>query len=192
MSQIGDTEHALLDVLKSCQLPAGISIESAPNEWTGNFVTKLVSETPALRLVFGGATPRAGSELSTSLNMTARWSCLVVTGWHGLPEDQNRLAEDGGYDLVARVAPIVHNAPLVDPVNQRLPIPYVTSIENVSNAALLEAGLWVCEIQVEVELPLDIPEDCVGPLDDFLRVRGPISVSDSAEDIEQAIDLPQT
>ena len=189
MSQIGDTEHALLDLLKSCQLPAGISIESAPNDWSGNYVTKLISSTPAVRLVFMGATPRAGDELSTSLNMVARWSCLVVTGWHGLPEEQNRLAEDGGYDLTARIAPIIHNAPLLDPANQRLPIPYVVSIENVANAALLEAGLWACEILVEIELPLDIPEACTGPLDVFLRIRGDLDLPDPAADIPLAVDL---
>ena len=191
MSQLGDTENALLELLRSCQLPAGISIESAPNEWSGNYVSKLISETPALRLVFTGAAPRAGAETSTSLNLVANWSCLVVTGWRGVPEGQSRLAEDGGYDPVSRVAPIVHNAPISDSANRRLPIPAVVSISNVADAALLEAGLWACEIVVEVELPLDIPEECTGPLDDFLKIRGPLVVSDSADDLEIDTDIPQ-
>ena len=67
----------------------------------------------------------------------------------------------------------------------------MVSIETLTDSSLDLGNLWVCEVQVEVELPLDIPVDCVGPLDDFLRVRGPLVVSDEADDIDIAVDLPQ-
>ena len=37
-----------------------------------------------------------------------------------------------------------------------------------------------------------ICDACFGPLDNFLRVRGDLVVSDEADDIEIAVDLPQT
>ena len=165
MSQIGDTENALLGLLRTCQLPTGVHIGSAPSQWDQGFVQRLIPSTPAILLAFLGALPHADARSTTSLNLLASWGLYAVVGWRGQTQEERRLAVDGGYDLVARVAPIIHNAIIEDPARQRLPIPVVVNIETLTDSALDIGNLWVCEIQVEVELPLDIPEDCIGPLD---------------------------
>ena len=192
MSQIGDTENALLGLLRDCQLPAETHIASAPSEWDTGFIQRLIPSTPAVLLAFLGAEPHADGEKTTSLNLMASWGCYAAIGWNGSSEQHRRLAIDGGYDIVARVAPILHNAIIEDPARQRLPIPEVVKIQTLTDSSVDIANLWVCEMLVEVELPLDIPEPCIGPLDDFLRVRGELVVSDEADDIDIAVDLPQS
>ena len=169
MSQIGDTENALLGLLRNCQLPSGVHIGSAPSTWDSGFVQRLIPSTPAILVAFLGAQPHADPGSSTSLNLIATWGVYAVFGWRGKTQEDRRLAVDAGYDVVARIAPILHNAPIQDPQHQRLPFPDVVSIETLTDSALDLGNLWVCEIQVEVELPLDIPVDCVGPLDDYLK-----------------------
>ena len=191
MSQIGDTENALLGLLRTCQLPAAVHIGSAPSRWDAGYVQRLISSSPSVLLAFLGAEPHADTASSTSLNLSASWAVYCVVGWRGKTQEERRLAVDGGYDIVARVAPILHNAIIEDPARQRLPIPSVVGIEKLTDSALDIGNLWVREVMVEVELPLDIPEDCEGPLDDFLRVRGPLVVPDPADDIDIAVDLPQ-
>ena len=191
MSQIGDTENAVLGLLRECQLPPGTFIGTAPSAWDGNFVARLLPKTPAVMLVFLGAKPWADTASSTSLNLRAEWGAYCCVGWKGMSQEDRRRAVDGGYDMAARVAPILHNALIFDPAHQRLPIPSVTGIETLTDGSLDIGNLWVCEVMVEVELPLDIPEDCTGPLDDFIRIRGPLVVSDVADDIDLDTDLPQ-
>ena len=190
MSQISDTENALLGLLRECQLPSGVHIASAPSEWDAGFIRRLIPSTPAVLLAFLGAVPHADS--TTSLNMRASWGVYSVVGWRGQSEQDRRLAVDGGYDIVTRVAPIIHNALIHDPNRQRLPFPSVEGITTLTDSAIDSMGLWVCEVLVEVELPLEIPIDCIGPLDDFLKIRGEIDFPDPADDIEIAVDLPQT
>ena len=202
MTQIGDTENALLGLLRECQLPSGVHIGSAPSQWDAGFVQRLIPSTPAILLAFLGAQPHADPGSSTSLNMMASWGAYAIIGWRGQSSEDRRLAVDGGYDIVTRVAPILHNALIHDPAHQRLPFPTVVSIETLTDSALDIGNLWVCEIQVEVELPLDIPEDCVGPLDAFLEVRATIDLPggkptpDIADvgtegDLPVRVDLPQ-
>ena len=52
----------------------------------------------------------------------------------------------------------------------------MTSIEVITDAPMDAAHLWVSEILIEIELPLDIPEPCQGPLDDWLRFRATIDL----------------
>ena len=192
MSQIADTENALMRLLGECQLPEGVSIESAPGEWSPGYVQRLLSSTPAVRLGFLGARPWSPEERSTSLVMRAEWAAYCIVGWQGQDQAMRRLAVDGGYDMTARVAPILHGAIIEDAERQRLPIPDVTGIEVLTDAALDAANLWIAAVVVEVELPLDIPEDCQGPLDDFLRVRGDmVHAPDPAAPVPLAVDLPQ-
>ena len=202
MSQISDTEGALLGLLRTCQLPAGVHIASAPHSWDSGFVQRLLTTTPAVLLAFLGAVPKADAASSTSLNLTANWGCYAVIGWNGKSQEQRRLAVDGGYDIVTRVAPILHNAIIEDPARQRLPIPAVTAIDVLTDSALDLANLWICEVLVEVELPLEIPFDCVGPLDDWLEARATFDLEggkplpDIADagvegDVPMQTDLPQ-
>ena len=190
-TQIADTENALLDLLRECQLPSQTHIGSAPSRWDMGFIQRLIPTTPAVLISFLGAEPHA-DRLQTSLNLNASWGVYAVIGWNGNTQEQRRLAVDGGYDIVGRVAPILHNAPIMDPAQQRLPFPQVTKIEVLTDSSVDVSNLWVCEMLVEIELPLEIPEPCIGPLDDFLRVRGPLVVPDPADDIDIAVDLPQS
>ena len=57
----------------------------------------------------------------------------------------------------------------------------MVSIETLTDSALDLGNLWVCEVQVEVELPLDIPVDCVGPLDDYLKTAATFDIPDGHE-----------
>lgn len=191
MSQIADTENALMRTLEGCQLPAGVSIETAPGEWSPGYIQRLLDKTPAVRLAFLGAQPFETT--ATALQMRAEWAAYCIVGWAGQDQSMRRLAVDGGYDMVARVAPILHSAPLMDAQRppQRLPLPSVTGIEVLTDAAYDTANLWIAAVLVEVELPLDIPEDCTGPLDDFLRVRGRFDLPDPAPDLPLAVDIPR-
>ena len=176
MTQISDTENALLALLLECKLPTGVHIGSAPSRWDAGFVRRLIPSTPAILLAFLDAQPHADPGSSTSLTLIATWGVYAVFGWRGKTQEDRRLAVDAGYDVVARIAPILHNAPIQDPQHQRLPFPYVVSIETLTDSALDIGNLWVCEVQVEVELPLDIPVDCVGPLDDYLRTAATFDI----------------
>ena len=117
-------------------------------------------------------------------------------GWHGRDGEARRRAVGGGYDLVARVAPVVHNALLEDSANQRLPIPAVVSIENITDSAVDLSNLWITAVEIEIELPLDIPADCEGPLSDWLTWRGGIDIEGgkpkpaTAEDAYAEADVP--
>ena len=56
------------------------------------------------------------------------------------------------------------------------------------------ALLWIGSIAITTELPLELlPTDaCYGPLDDFLKIRGPLVVPSPADDLDIAVDLSQT
>lgn len=195
MSQIADTENALLGLLRTCQLPADVYIASAPHSWDGSYVQRLVPKTPAVLLAFLGAQPDVEGGRSTSLILRASWGCYAVIGWNGQSQEQRRLAVDGGYDIVTRVAPIIHSAIIEDPARQRLPIPEVTAIDVLTDSSLDLANLWICEVLIEVELPLEIPFDCVGPLDAFLKVRATFDIpggkpAPHIEDVGTEGDVP--
>lgn len=195
MSQIRDTETALLALIQTCQLPAEISIESAPSEWSPGYIQKLVESTPAVRVAFLGAGEYPGGDTSTALSLLSRWGLYVIVGWSTANQVERRMADGAGYDLLERLAPIVHNPParaFTNEANEILPAPQVTGVEVLTDPSLEQANLWIAAIDVEVSLPLEIAEDCVGPLDDFLKIRGPLVVPDPADDLQLAIDLEQT
>ena len=103
-----------------------------------------------------------------------------------------------GYDLLHRVASTVHSAVLTEAngaqlPGERLPIASVTGLGVITDSALDLANLWVAEIAVTVELPLELltDQDCYGPLDDFLTIRGDIDLPAPAADVPRAVDLPQ-
>ena len=92
-----------------------------------------------------------------------------------------------------RAAAAIHGAILKEPNGERLPQSIVEGLQVRSDSAIDISNLWVGEIAVNVELTLELQESdaCYGPLDDFLRVRGDLVVSDEAEDFEISVDLPQ-
>ena len=86
-----------------------------------------------MRLAFLGASPYA--DQLTTLNLKASaWGVYVIVGWSAADQSQRRLGVDGGYDLVSRVAPILHRAPLKDPAGLALPFPEVNGIEVITDA----------------------------------------------------------
>ena len=192
MTQIAATDAALVRLLAGCAFP-GVDVASGPHEWDGAYVTRLLSAAPAIRVVFRGAEPYADTKTSTELILDGEWSVYVVVGWNGKDEAARRLGPDGGLDLLHRAGAALHNAVLTEANGERLPISSVTGIEVLADSALDISNLWVAAISVSVEVPLPLMESdaCYGPLNDFVRIRGPLVVPDPADDIDIAVDLPQ-
>ena len=191
MTQIAATDVALFDLLESCSLP-GVTVLSAPHEWDQGFLDRLINVTPAVLVAFLGAEPLPGKE--TALTLDGKWGVYIVTGWDGRGQKARRLGAGAGFDLMHRAAAAIHNAILREPNGDRLPQTLVDGLEVRTDSALDIANLWVGEVSVSVELPLDLLETdaCYGPLDDFLKVRGPLVVPDPAADLDIAVDVPQT
>ena len=58
----------------------------------------------------------------------------------------------------------------------------------LTDPSLEQANLWIAAIDVEVSLPLELPEDCIGALDEFLEARATFDVAggEPAPDIADA------
>ena len=193
MTQIAATDSALVDLLEGCDLP-GVTIMSAPHEWDAGFIQRLLTVTPAVLVAFLGAEPFPDTATSTALALVGKWGVYVCTGWNGKDQAARRLGAGAGFDLMHRAAAAIHGAILKEPNGDRLPQTTVEGLQVLSDSSIDIANLWIGEIAVSVELPLELLEGdaCYGPLDDFLRVRGPLVVPDPADDIEIAVDLPQS
>ena len=189
MTQIALTDAAIIRLLESCGFPS-VDIGSGPHEWSGAYVQRLLTAAPAIRVVFMGADEYSGDQ-STSLIMAGKWAAYVVVGWNGADEKARRIGPDAGYDLLHRCASAIHGAVLMEEDGSRLPIASVTGLDVLADGALDLSNLWIGAVEISVELPLDILEPCVGPLDDWLRVRGDIVVEGPADDLPIDTDLPQ-
>ena len=130
---------------------------------------------------------------STSLDLAGKWGVYVVVGWNGQDQKARRIGAGAGFDLMHRAAAALHAAILTEPNGERLPISRVEGLQVLSDSSTDLANLWIAEIAVAVELPLELVESdaCYGPLDDFLKIRGEIDLPDPATDIDIAVDLPQ-
>ena len=192
MTQIAATDDALIRLLEGCDLP-GVTVMSAPHSWDSGYIQRLLTVTPAVLVAFVGAEPYADTATSTTLALEGKWSCIAVTGWNGADQKARRLGAGAGLDLLHRAAAAIHGAILKEPNGDRLPISHVEGIEVRADSATDIANLWIGEIAVSVELPLELmPADaCYGPLDDFLKIRGDIDLPDPADDIDIAVDIPQ-
>ena len=191
MTQIAATDGALIRLLEGCGFP-GVDIASGPHEWDGGYVQRLLTSTPAIRVVFMGAEPHTDTATSTSLNMLGKWAAYVIVGWNGQNEKERRIGAGAGYDLLHRTASALHSAILTDDNGDRLPIASVTGLDVLADSALDLSNLWIAAVEISVEVPLDLMPECTGPLDDFLRIRGPLVVPDPADDIDIAVDIPQS
>ena len=189
MTQIYQTDSALIRLLQSCNFP-GVDVASGPHSFDGSYIQRLLSSTPAIRVVFTGAEPYSDS--TTSLSMAAKWSIIIITGWSGASEEARRIGPGAALDLLARAGGALHAAVLQDENGDRLPLVQVDSMEVLSDGSADLANVYIAEIGITIELPIELPENCVGPLDDFLRIRGYLVVPDPADDIEIAVDLDQT
>ena len=186
MTQIAATDGAIIRLLQSCNFPS-VDIASGPHEWDGSYVQRLLTSAPAIRVVFMGASEYA--QQSSSLVLAGKWTAYVAVGWHGKDEKARRLGPDGGLDLLHRTASALHNAILMEADGSRLPICSVTGLDVLADSAFDLNNLWIAAVEITVELPLDLLPECIGPLDDFLRVRGEIELPDPAADIGIAVDL---
>ena len=189
MTQIYQTDSALIRLLQDCNFP-GVNVASGPHSFDGSYIQRLLSSTPAIRVVFLGAEPYP--EPKTSLSLAGKWSIIIFTGWNGASEEARRIGPGAALDLLARAGGALHAAVLQDEHGDRLPLIQVDSMEVLTDGSADLANVYIAEIGVTIELPMEIPEECTGPLDDFLRVRGPLVVSDEADDIDLAVDLPQS
>ena len=192
MTQIALIDDALVRLLESCSFP-GVTVMSAPHEWDNGFIRRLVSATPSVLIAFLGGEPYDDTTTSTVLKLAGKWGAYVVVGWNGADQKARRTGAGAGFDLMHRAAAAIHTAILTEPNGERLPQTTVEGLQVRSDSAVDISNLWVGEIAVNVELTLELQESdaCYGPLDDFLRVRGPLVVPDPADNIEIAVDLPQ-
>ena len=193
MTQIALTDSALVRLLESCDFP-GVTVMSAPHEWDNGFIQRLLTVTPAVLVAFLGAEPYSDTKTSTVLDVEGKWAAYVVVGWNGQDQKARRIGAGAGFDLMHRAAAALHSAILTEPNGERLPISQVEGLQVRADSATDLSNLWIGEIAVSVDLPLELlPTDaCYGPLDDFLRMRGPLVVPDPADDIDIAVDLPQS
>ena len=192
MTQIAATDEALVRLLDTCGFP-GVTVMSAPHEWDAGFVSRLLTDVRRSWWRFIGGEASDDTATSTLLDVSGKWSILICTGWNGRDQAARRLGVGAGFDLMHRAASVLHTAILMDAKGNRLPIAQVEGLGVETDSALDLANLWVGSIAVNVELPLELlpSEDCYGPLDDFLKIRGPLVVPGEAADIDIAVDLPQ-
>ena len=186
MTQIYQTDSALIRLLQDCNFPA-VDIASGPHSFDGAYVQRLLGSTPAIRIVFLGC--EKYPESTTSLSLAGKWSVILIVGWDGASDEARRIGPDAGLDLIARAAGALHAAVLMDEHGERLPSVQVDTIEVLSDGAQDLANLWVAEIAVTIDVPIEIPEFCQGPLDNFLRVRGDLDLPAPAADVGIAVDL---
>ena len=191
MTQITLIDNALVSLLESCALPS-TTVLSSPHAWDQGYFQRLLTITPAVLVSWGGAEPFG--DQSTSLQLLGKWSVTVAAGWNGADQKARRLGAGSGFDLMHRVGAAIHNATLKEPNGDDLPQTRVVGMGVMTDSAVDLVNLWVGEIDVEVNLDLELLEtdQCYGPLDDFLKIRGPLVLPDPADDLQLAIDLEQT
>ena len=172
MTQIVATERAIIRLIESCDFP-DVTVMSAPHEWDGAFVQRLLGQTPAVLVAFLGGEPYDDTETSTVLECKGAWGVYIAVGWHGAGQEERRLGAGAGFDLMHRVAASLHAARLMDENGEPLPQATVGGLGVETDSALDLANLWIGSVAVSVELPLELVEGdaCYGPLDDWLKVR---------------------
>ena len=203
MTQIAATDAAIIRLLESCNFP-GVDVASGPHEWDGSYVSRLLTAAPAIRVVFMGADEYSGDQ-STSLILAGKWTAYCIVGWNGADESARRLGPDAGYDLLHRCASAIHGAVLMEEDGfTRLPIASVTGLDVLADGALDLSNLWIGAVDISVELPLDLLEPCIGPLDDWLKTAATFDLPGTGEefdpdtdeigvdgDLKTQIDMPQ-
>ena len=177
MTQIALTDDAIVRLLESCDFP-GVSIMSAPHEWDNGFIQRLLTVTPAVLVAFLGAEPYSDTKDSTVLDVDGKWACYCVVGWNGQDQKARRIGAGAGFDLMHRAAAALHGAILKEPNGNRLPQTTVEGLQVLSDSAIDLSNLWIGEIAVSVDLPLELLEGdaCYGPLDDYLKTAATIDI----------------
>ena len=182
MTQIALTDSALVRLLESCDFP-GVLIQSAPHEWDAGFIQRFLTVTPAVLVAFIGAEPYGDTKTSTTLDMVGKWAAYCIVGWNGADQKARRLGAGAGFDLMHRAAAAIHGAILTEPNGERLPQSTVEGLQVLTDSAIDLSNLWIGEIAVSVDLPLELmPTDaCYGPLDDYLKTAATFDIPDGHE-----------
>ena len=168
-------------------------------------MARLLTDAPAALVSFVGAEAYTDAGSSPILDMSGKWAIFICSGWNGTGQEERRKGAGAGFDLMHRAAAAIHGATLTKPNGDPLPQTTVEELIVRSDSALDISNLWVGEIAVSINLPLELVEGdtCYGPLDDFLKVRATFDLpggeplpdigdAGTEGDLPARVDLPQT
>ena len=180
---IAKTEAALVKMAADCL--ATVDVASGPGAISGSYVARLLSNLPAVRIVFLGGenTDPAG----TGLKVDGSWAAIVFTGWKGGAEKHRRIGVDAAYAILARLSAIYHSAMLQDENGENISRVEVHQIENLWSSSWDLANIAAFSIRLETDLSLDIEDqDLKGALADFRTMGHDIDLPGEG----QPVDLP--
>ena len=87
-----------------------------PADWDPAYVRSLLTDLPAVRIVFDGGEQEKPESFVT---MTTNWAVFVAVGWKGQPEPSRRQGDDGAYAILDVLIPQLHGAKLTDSRGKR-------------------------------------------------------------------------
>ena len=182
MTQIYHTDDAIVRLLEGCDLP-GVTVQSAPHEWDNGFIQRLLTATPAVLVAYLGAEAYDDTKTSTVLDMVGKWAVYCVVGWNGADQKSRRIGVGAGFDLMHRTAAAIHGARLTESNGNRLPQTTVEGLQVLTDSSIDIANLWIGEIAVSVDLPLELLEGdaCYGPLNLYLKTAATFDITGGRE-----------
>ena len=164
MSVLEDIEDRIIRISRDtldCYFAAGtVNVGSGPYEWSGAYVQRLLSDLPAVRLVFAGGASRDGIGLS----LDTIWTLYIVTGWKGGDEATRRHGAGGAYRIAEILLRRLHNA---DIDIEDAGVLRVDTVENVTEETWQDVGVAVYGVDLELEIVMDPEELPTKPFDDF-------------------------
>ena len=183
-------------------LGSQIHVTTGPHEWDGSFLKHLLTQLPAVVIVWDGGAAQDG----TSLTIDATWMLYVITGWKtGTQATRRREATTGAYAILTVLASRLHNENMgqrqykADGSGQAVPnIPdldeldgfgriRVTDISNEGGGEWSERiGIAVYSMELEGNMPLLGP-DSEG-FDDYIRSRVSFDLPDVGEEFNPDTD----
>lgn len=127
------------------------SIESGPGDWNEEYLTRLIKQVPAIRVVYLDSQ----SEETAALDMDSDWAIFIATGWsRGQREKDRRRGANGSYRAASLLAPWLHTC-TIDGVGQVR----VRAITNLWNGRLDKLGLSLVSVRLGVGLTFHAPVD---------------------------------
>ena len=194
-----------------------VSVVTGPHDFDGSFLKSIVTDLPAVVIVFDGGVAAAG----TSLTLDASWTLYILGGWQGgTRESRRRVAMTGVYAIATALMVRLHTTNMgqrqfsASGTGQAVPdIPDFADLEGfgiIQVARLINdgAGEWeregvaVYSLELEQQMPLELPVD--ENLADWLRTNLTIDIEggdvfdpDTDEigvdgDATSQFDMPQT
>ena len=111
---IAEIETALVNFISGC-LPDEVDVAPAPGDWDDSYVRNLLTDLPAVRIVFDGG---AQETPETFISLESRWIVFVAVGWKGGDEASRRTGAAGAFSFLDVLVPALHKAKLKDPAGQ--------------------------------------------------------------------------